>query len=194
MVVDRIEWIVIPDPATASAALQNGEVDWLELVMPDLLPVLRKNPDVVAAINDPLGMVGELVMNHLFPPFNEVRARRAILMALSQEDYMRAVVGDDNNLWKPLLGYFAPGTRLYTDDGGDILKGPRKVDAAKQLLVDSGYAGEPVSLMAAQDVTSHKASGEVTVDLLNRLGMNLTLAARGFASGIAPWTPKSAPR
>src|SRR5229473_1147434 len=29
MLGDRIEWIVIADPATASAALQNGEVDWL---------------------------------------------------------------------------------------------------------------------------------------------------------------------
>jgi len=27
MLVDRIEWVVIPDPATAAAALQNGEVD-----------------------------------------------------------------------------------------------------------------------------------------------------------------------
>jgi peptide/nickel transport system substrate-binding protein len=27
MFADRIEWVVIPDPATAAAALQNGEVD-----------------------------------------------------------------------------------------------------------------------------------------------------------------------
>src|SRR5262252_2133124 len=43
IVVDRIEWITIPDPATAVAALQNGEVDWLADVLPDLLPLLRKN-------------------------------------------------------------------------------------------------------------------------------------------------------
>jgi len=30
MLLERIEWIVMPDPATASAALQNGEVDWWE--------------------------------------------------------------------------------------------------------------------------------------------------------------------
>jgi peptide/nickel transport system substrate-binding protein len=28
MLLDRIEWVVIADPATASAALQNDEVDW----------------------------------------------------------------------------------------------------------------------------------------------------------------------
>jgi len=35
IVVDRIEWMIIPDPAMASA-LRNGEVDWLEFVVPDL--------------------------------------------------------------------------------------------------------------------------------------------------------------
>src|SRR5262249_8455841 len=155
--VDRIEWITIPDPATAAAALQKGEVDWLEAVVSDLLPILRKNPNVVTAINDPVGLAGMLVMNHLFSPFNDVRARRAVLIALSQEDYMRAVVGEDNSLWKPMPGYFPPGTPLYTEDGGDILKGPRNVEAAKRLLGESGYAGEPVTLMAAQDLPHHKA-------------------------------------
>ena len=38
MLVDRIEWIVMPDPATASAALQNGEIDWWENPISDLVP------------------------------------------------------------------------------------------------------------------------------------------------------------
>src|SRR6266436_2563191 len=101
MLLDRIEWVVMPDPATASAALQNGEVDWWEDAIADLVPLLRKNRNVVVDIADPLGNIGSFRMNHLHPPFNDVRARRAILTAMSQEDYMRAVVGDDA-LWKPL--------------------------------------------------------------------------------------------
>ncbi len=165
----------------------------MELPVPDLLPILRKNPNVVTAINDPVGLVGMLVMNHLFPPFNDVRARRAILMALSQEDYMRAVVGEDDNLWKPMPGYFAPGTPLYTDDGGDILKGPRKLDAAKRLLAESGYAGEPVTLMAAQDIAHHKAWGDVTVDLLKRLDMKVDFAAVDWGTVVARIQQKSPP-
>jgi peptide/nickel transport system substrate-binding protein len=92
---------------TAGAALQSGEIDWLEGVLPDLVPALRKNPNITVAINDPRGLAGRLVMNHLFPPFNDVRARRAILMAISQEDYMRAFVGDDDGQWKPMAGCFA---------------------------------------------------------------------------------------
>jgi peptide/nickel transport system substrate-binding protein len=194
IVVNRIEWVIIPDPATAAAALQTGEVDWLEVVPPDLLPVLRKGRNLMTAISDPVGLVGYLAMNHLYPPFNDVRARRAILMALSQEDCMRAFVGDDDRLWKPMPGYFPPGTPLYTEEGGDILKGPRKVEAAKRLLAESGYAGEPVTLMAAQDLAHHKAWGDVTVDLLKRLHMKVDFAAVDFGTLIARRLQKSPPR
>jgi peptide/nickel transport system substrate-binding protein len=94
MLAERIEWIVMPDPATAAAALQNGEIDWWETPISDLVPLLRKNRNVAVDIKDPLGNIGSFRMNHLYPPFADVRARRAVLMAMNQEDYMRALVGD----------------------------------------------------------------------------------------------------
>jgi Bacterial extracellular solute-binding proteins, family 5 Middle len=129
IVADRIEWIIIDDQGTANAALQNGEVDWWERASPDLVPLLRKNRNVMVDIEDPLGSVSFFIMNHLYPPFNDLRARRAILMALSQEDYMRDFL-DDDSLWKPLPGFFTPGTPLYNEEGGEILKGRRNFDAA----------------------------------------------------------------
>jgi peptide/nickel transport system substrate-binding protein len=177
MLLDRIEWIIMPDPATASAALQAGEIDWWENPISDLAPVLRKNPNVLVDIADPLGNIGSFRMNWLYPPFNDVRARRAVLMAMSQEDYMRALVGDDDKLWKPLPGYFTPGTPLYTEEGGEILKGKRDLEAAKKMLASSGYSGEPVTCLVAQDQAITKGMGEVTADLLKRLGMNVDFAA-----------------
>jgi peptide/nickel transport system substrate-binding protein len=193
ILADRIEWVIIADDATATAALQNGEVDWLERATPDLVPVLQKNRNVKVDIEDPLGNVGFFMMNHLHPPFNDVRARRAILMAMSQEDYMHALVGDDARLWKPLPSFFAPGTPLYNEDGGEILKGPRKLDAAKRLLAESGYAGEPVTCMAAQDNSEHKPWGDVTVDLLTRLGMKVDYAAVDWGTVVARRAQKSPP-
>jgi peptide/nickel transport system substrate-binding protein len=192
MLLDRIEWVVMADPATASAALQNGEVDWWETPLADLVPVLKKTRNVVVDIADPLGNIGSFRMNHLYPPFNDVRARRAILMAMSQEDYMRAVVGDDA-YWKPLPGFFTPGTPLYTEEGGEILKGPRDLDAAKRLVEQSGYAGQPVTCLIAQDLQIAKAQGEVTADLLKRLGMNVELNAIDWGTTAARRAQKSPP-
>jgi peptide/nickel transport system substrate-binding protein len=174
---DRIEWKILPEAATAAAALQNNEVDWVETPGPDLLPLLRKSAGVAVDIADPLGNIGVFRMNHLWPPFNDVRARRAVQIALSQEDYMRAVVGDDETLWKTLPGFFTPGTPLYTEAGGEPLKGKRDLAMAKKLLAESGYKSEPVVLLVATDVNITKAQGDVTADLLKQIGMNVEYAA-----------------
>lgn len=190
---ERIEWVTMPDGATAAAALQKGEVDWWEIPVPDLVPLLRKNPNIVVDIQDPLGNIGIAAFNHLHPPFNDVRARRAVLQAMSQEEYMRAFVGDDAALWKALPGYITPGSPLYNEEGGDILKGPRRLDVAKRLLAESGYAGEPIVCMAAQDLPHHKAWGDVTVDLLKRLGMKVDFAALDWGTVIARRAQKKPP-
>ncbi len=105
---------------------------------------------------------------------------------------MRAFL-DDNSLWKPQLGVFAPGSPLYNEEGGEILKGPRNFDAAKRLLVESGYSGQPVTCLAAQDLQPLKACGDVTADLLKRLGMNVDLAAVDWGTVVARQQQKSPP-
>jgi peptide/nickel transport system substrate-binding protein len=189
MMFDRIEWHIM-DPATAAGALQNGEIDWWENPLPDLVPLLKRNRNVALDIADPLGNLGSLRFNHLVAPFNDVRARRAVLMALSQEDYMRAVVGDDPALWKACPSFFTPGTSLYTTEGGAILEGPRKYDAAKSLLKEAGYNGEKVALMVATDVAITKAEGDVTADLLSRIGVNVDYQALDWGTVGARRTKK----
>ena len=181
MMFDRIEWRIMPDAASAAAALQNGEIDWWEQPIPDLIPLLKRNRNVMVDIADPLGNIGSLRMNHLHPPFNDVRARRALQMALSQADYMQAVVGDDA-LWRPLPSFFTPGTPLYTEIGGDVLKGPREYDEAKRLLAEAGYKGEPIVLLIGADVPVMKAQGDVTADLLGRIGMKVDYVATDWAT------------
>ena len=181
MLVDRIEWIVMPDAATAAAALQNGEVDWWESPISDLVPLLRKNRSIEVDIADPLGNIGSFRMNHLYPPFDNVKIRRAVLTALNQEDYMRALVGDDDKLWKPLPGYFTPGTPLYTEAGGDIMK-MKNFAAAKKLLAEAGYKGEPVICVVAQDQPITKAQGDITADLLKQMGMNVDFVATDWGT------------
>ncbi len=177
MMFDRIEWLILPDDATKAAALQNGEVDWWENPIPDLVPLLKRNRNINVDISDPLGNIGSFRINHLHPPFNDVRVRRAVMMALNQEDYMRSVVGDDDELWKLLPSFFTPGTATWSDAGGELLSGPRKYDEAKKLLAEAGYKGEPVVLCVATDVQITKAQGDVTADLLGKIGMKVDYQA-----------------
>jgi peptide/nickel transport system substrate-binding protein len=82
---------------------------------------------------------------------------------------------------------------LYTEEGGAILKGQRSLDAAKRLLPESSYSGQPVTCLVARDVPFHKAWGDVTADLLKRLGMIVEYAAIDWGTVVARLTNKSPP-
>ena len=87
----------------------------------------------------------------------------------------------------------AHGTPLYTEEGGEILKGPRDFNAAKRLLAESGYAGQPITCLVAQDISFLKAWGEVTADVLKRLGMNVDFIATDWGTVVARRAQKSPP-
>jgi peptide/nickel transport system substrate-binding protein len=79
--VDRVEWLVIPDANTAVQALIKGEVDIIEIPQTDLLPLIRKDPNITVKVIDRVGTQAIYRMNHLIPPFNNAKARQALLYA-----------------------------------------------------------------------------------------------------------------
>ena len=109
--VDRVEWIYIPDSATAAAALNAGEVDWWEQLPPDLIPLLRKNKDIRVENIDPLGSIGMIRFNFLQPPFNNQKMRQALLYVVNQKDYVLGIAGDEKN-GQPCYSFFTCGTPL----------------------------------------------------------------------------------
>jgi peptide/nickel transport system substrate-binding protein len=119
----RIELHIIPDAATASAALQSGEVDWWERVDADLVPLLKRNNSLTLGLANPTGYLGVLRFNHLNPPFNDVRIRRAVLVAVNQDDYMRAVTGNDTTAYKECMALFPCGTPFGTQVGASAMQG-----------------------------------------------------------------------
>jgi peptide/nickel transport system substrate-binding protein len=170
---DRIELTVIPDAATAVAALQQGEADWWEQPSFDMLPLIKKNGGLVLDLLDPSGSPSMLRFNSLFPPFDNPAIRRALLGAVDQSDYMTAVAGTDPSGWKADVGYFPPGSPLASDVGMKALKGPPDYDKVKKDLAAAGYKGEKIVVMVATDLPVLNAMGLVGVDMLQKAGMNV---------------------
>jgi len=182
---DRIEWNIIPDPATAAAALQNGEVDWWEAPTADLLPLLRRNRNITVDIPNPTGLVGWGRFNHLHPPFDNPGIRRALMGAINQADYMTAVTGTDRSLWRENVGFFPPETPFASDAGLEVLKGPRDYDKVKREIAAAGYKGEKVVLLAATDLANVHALGQVGHDMLQKCGLNVDYVATDWGTVVA---------
>ncbi|EHM01750.1 Tat pathway signal sequence domain protein [Acetobacteraceae bacterium AT-5844] len=182
--LDRVEWHTIPDPSTAAAAMQSGEMDWWEQASFDLLPLMRRGRELVIEASDAFGTQCILRFNTLTSPFDRPEMRRAILGALNQADVMTAVAGDDKAMWRDGVGFFAPGSTMANDAGMAVLKGPRDIAAARRALTAAGYAGERIVMPAPTDFPTINAMSEVTADMFRQLGINLDYQPMDWGSMI----------
>ncbi len=179
--IERVEWTIISDSATAANAMVTGEQDYWEYPLHDLLPLLRRSRDLVVQQRLLDGTYGICRFNTLHPPFDNPAIRRAVAMAVDQRDYMRAVAGNEPDGWEACEGVFTCGTPLANEAGSEILK-TRSIDRARAALREAGYAGEKVVLIAPSDYPQINALSLVTADLLQRLGMNLELVAADWGT------------
>jgi peptide/nickel transport system substrate-binding protein len=120
--------------------------------------------------------VGILRFNHLFRPFDNPAIRRALLGAVDQADAMTAVAGTDRTNWHDGIGLFGAGTPLANDAGMEVMRGPRDYAAVKQALIQAGYNGEPIVVIAPTDDVGGiraRALSLVGGDQLRRAGMKV---------------------
>jgi peptide/nickel transport system substrate-binding protein len=172
----------MPDPASALAALQKGEVDWWENPTNDMLPILNRARNVVTEVVYKHGWINTGVFNCTQPPFDKAAVRRIVLEAVSQEDYMNAVATADRSLWRENLGIYTPGTPMASDVGTDFLRNKRSLQELRTGLRDAGYQGEKIVLMAPSDIPPLAALGEVGNHLLRQLDMNVEFAVSDWGT------------
>lgn len=180
--VPGVEWTVIPDAQTAMGALVTGQADWLEQPSADLLPLAEKAGDITVRALDPLGSYVLMRFNCLYPPFNDVRVRRAVLMATSQDAFMQAM-GGDPALSRSCRAFFPCGTPLADELGTASM--PGNIDAARALVLESGYDGQPVLVLAAADKAYLFGLAAVAADLLVKIGLKAELVSTDWASILA---------
>ena len=173
VMVDRVEWRVIPDASTAAAALQAGEVDVIEQPALELLPLIRRNPNVRIAKMTDLSNQTMLRPNSLHPPFNDKRARLALAYIIDQADVMAAGFGDKEN-WQACRSYFICGGPNGTLAGTAELK--PNIERAKALLKEAGYKGETLVFPSTREIAWIGQMAEVIADEMKQAGMNVEIA------------------
>ena len=146
--VDELKAQIIPDEATRLAGLRSGKIDYLgfpsgaEITSLDQVASLRRtNPEIVVTPWWDRAQTG-YALNTTNPPFDDIRVRRAMQMALDLETINntyfngaanatpQGVVGDQ------ISGYYTP----FEQWPEDVKKGYRHdPEGAKKLLAEAGY-------------------------------------------------------
>ena len=191
--VDRVEWINIPDAATQSAALQRGEVDFVESPALDLVPQLRRTRGVVVEPLWPSGTQGTMRVNHLNPPFDKPEARRALYDFTLQPDMIMAVLGDPKlgQVCGALLICGSPngsefGSERLVSTDAEAVRLKRGMDA----LVAAGYKGEPIVILDPQDQPIQHAATQVMAAAMRKAGVNVDMQTMDWATLVTRRTSK----
>ena len=189
--VDRVEFVILPDPTTKSVALQTGEVDLLDQLPHDQVAILEKSKDVVVGEISTLGNYGIIRPNSLYPPFNNVKAREALALLVNQPDYMAAAFGDQR-FWRQCWSYFVCDSANGTEAGSQAYH-QQNLARAKELLKEAGYNGEKIVMLSTHEIPSIGALGDVTAANLKSAGFNVEVVETDWGTLVSRRSSKSPP-
>ncbi|UYN94385.1 MAG: ABC transporter substrate-binding protein [Enhydrobacter sp.] len=189
--VDRVEWLVMPDIQTQVNALINGEIDMVEIVPPDLLPLIAKDKNLKTFVTNLAGRQYAMRFNVLHKPFDNVKVRQAVLYALSQKEFLEANIGNPQ-YYKECKSLFPCGSPLESTKGWeDKIAG--NVAKAKALLAEAGYDGTPVVFLHQTDTANHNNLATVGKAQLERAGLKIDLQAMDWQTLVSRRAKKDPP-
>ncbi len=173
--VDRVEWITMPDAQTAVSALNSGEIDYLEALPLDLLPIVESNDDIQVTVFNELGSQTMGRLNFLYPPFDNLKVRQAALLALDQDNVLQAFIGN-KDYYTPCASMYGCAVPYETEAGSpaSLTKGAEP-EKARALLKEAGYDGKPIVIMHPTDVTTVSAQPVIAAQMLRKAGFTVDL-------------------
>ncbi|MCA9561663.1 MAG: peptide ABC transporter substrate-binding protein [Myxococcales bacterium] len=154
MPFDQINYLITEDNATAYTMYQAGDLDYIDSKVPEaVLPRLRKERDPELETNPYLG-VYFYMFNVKEKPFDDVRVRRALNLAVDKSQIGKFVVkGGQEEAWTIVH----PGLE---EMGYPMPEGPEyDPDLAKKLLAEAGFPdgkGFPTFQISYNTLEGHK--------------------------------------
>jgi peptide/nickel transport system substrate-binding protein len=183
--VDEVRFMVIPDNAAAKAALLRGDVD----VVPDIanadVKEIKANANLGLSIAQNMGL-STLLIQTRDPLLSNVKLRQAIAAALDTPQIAAAVtegLAKHNNSIVPLMSSYhtAAHDQGYRHDPA----------AAKKLLQEAGYKGEPLVILTNKRYPQTFASSVIMQAMLQSVGINATLEVLEWGTQLDRYTKGS---
>jgi len=143
---DRIEYIVLPDRATAELEFEAGNLDWMTV------PVDRYDRYADTEWTDYIAQTNPyntyfLAANTEWGPLKDVRVREALSLGIDRQRFVDQIMGGHAKVAKTLL---PPGIPGYDASLPEL---PYDAARAKELLAEAGYP-DGVEIKAPQSKTA----------------------------------------
>jgi peptide/nickel transport system substrate-binding protein len=189
--LDKVVWRYIADPFEAAEMLASGEVDWWQEPPLDFIPKIKQDPNVDTFLFDTLGGQGWLRPNCLHPPFNNKKARQALVHMMDQETYLAWAMGQ-SEYYRVCHSVFACGGPYATKVGAEPLV-EHDLTKARQLVRESGYDGYTVVVLHVTDRPFLNAAAMITRHRLESIGFKVILKPMDWSANLVARARKEPP-
>ena len=122
-------------------------------------------------------------MNHLYPPFDNKLLRQAAIAAVSQEDVLKALVGNPK-YYRTCAAVMGCGNPMGDNYGEDWVV-PARIDRAQALLKEAGYDGTPVVILQPSDIAMVSPQPVVVGAALRKAGFKVVMKAMDWQSVVS---------
>jgi peptide/nickel transport system substrate-binding protein len=136
--VDEVIFQLLGDDTSISSALRSETVQLTWLKDPRVAQNVAKTDENLTSMPGVSSRYLPILFDMSAPPFDDVRVRRAMSLALDRQAIVDTVLAGFGQ-----VGTFLPPSQLggYTGDGSDLPYYTRDVEGAKALLAEAGYDG-----------------------------------------------------
>ncbi len=166
----QVVFAIIPDDNSAILSLKAGQIDVIPRLDPSLAHQVTDDPQL-QVIPGPMNLVQLLVMNNKRPPFDDVRVRRALAMAVDRDEIITgAAWGHGTALYSGL----SPAMEVYFQEGLEQTN-PHDLTAAQELLADAGQEDLRFTLDLPAPYQIHVQTGEILAQQLAAIGVQVEL-------------------
>ncbi|MBT1516484.1 ABC transporter substrate-binding protein [Bradyrhizobium sp. SRL28] len=182
--VDRVIWENIANPQTAFAALRAGEVDFFEYPSADLYSAIESDPNLELQVLDKMGWVHWIRLNCLQKPFDNVKARQAMLHLIDQEAFSR-IFSSNPKYTQNIISLFGNDTLYSNDENTGWYKKGGDPEKAKQLFKEANYSGEKVVILQPTNIVNYSNAVQFLAGALRKIGINAELAPSDWGGIVA---------
>jgi peptide/nickel transport system substrate-binding protein len=182
--LDKVVLRIIPEAASRVAALRAGDIDMIWNLPLETVPDLKRNSDIVVDAR-PSGTWDGFVMNNSRPPFNDVRVRRAVLLALDKRVLVQFALDGQG---APTHSPIAPSDPAFNNQ----ISFEPNIAEAKRLLTEAGHPnGFKLDLTVPVGRPARERLGVAAQQLLRQIGIQVNVQRMPYnryteIAGVAP--------
>ena len=174
--VERVRFLVIPDPAATKAALLAGSIDvWADASAEDL-PELKRRSDITVDTAPTMSVSGFLLQTK-DPVLQDVRVRRAIAHAI---DTAEIATGITQGTAQPNASMVPVPSSYYSKVQAERIAADPA--AAKKLLADAGYRGQTIKILANKRYGSMYDAAVLAQAMMQQAGITAELEVLEWAT------------